>query len=58
MVTKKLGDLKFEVTQVNFSKLKVTLREVKHVPVLWVNVFSINKQLKNLFRFDDLITSY
>jgi hypothetical protein len=49
MVVTKLGDQKCEVTQVNGSKFEVTLKEVKHVPELWVNLYSINKSLKNGF---------
>ena len=34
-MAKKLGELKFEVTQVNGSKFQVTLKRVKHNPELW-----------------------
>ena len=47
MVATKIGDLKYEVNQINGSKFDVMLKEVKYVPELWVNLFSINKALKN-----------
>jgi hypothetical protein len=50
IVVTKLGDLKCEVTQVNGSNFEVILKEVKHVPDLWVNLFRINKALKNGFK--------
>jgi hypothetical protein len=46
MAATKLGDLKCEVFQVNGSKFGVILKEVKYVPELWVNLFSIIKALK------------
>jgi hypothetical protein len=42
----KLGDPKCEVTQFNGSTFEVTFREVKYVPELWINLFSINNQSK------------
>ena len=53
MVATKLGDLKCEVTQVNGLKFDVVLKEVKYVPELWVNLFSINKALKNGFKLSN-----
>jgi hypothetical protein len=50
MVATKLGDLKCEVTQVNGSKFEDTFKELKYVPDLWVNLFRINKALKNGFK--------
>jgi hypothetical protein len=46
MIASKIGDLKCEVLQVNGSKFEVTLIEVKYVPELWVNLFSVNKALE------------
>ena len=43
----KVGNLNCEVTQVDGSKFTVTLKEVKYVPDLCVNLFSLNKALKN-----------
>jgi hypothetical protein len=53
MVTTKLGDLKCEVSQVNGSKFEVILKEVKYMPELRVNSFSINKVLKNGFKLSN-----
>ena len=49
MIAAKVGSLKCKVIQVDGSSLDVTLHEVKYVPELWVNLFSINKALKNGF---------
>jgi hypothetical protein len=35
--------------QLNIFIVDVTLKDVKHVPQLWVNLFSISKALKNGF---------
>jgi hypothetical protein len=45
----KVGSLKCHVIQLNGSSVDVTLKEVKYVPELWVNLFSIRKVLKNGF---------
>jgi hypothetical protein len=45
----KVGSLKCHVIQLNGFILDVTLEEVKYVPELWVNLFSISKALKNGF---------
>jgi hypothetical protein len=45
----KVGSLKCHVIQLNDSSVNVTLKEVKFVPELWVNLFSISKALKNGF---------
>jgi hypothetical protein len=42
-----IGSLICRVIQLDGSGLEITLHEVKLVPELWVNVFSINKVLKN-----------
>jgi hypothetical protein len=49
MKSTKIGNLKCEVTQVNGEKLTITLNDVKYVPSLWVNLFSLNKELKKGF---------
>jgi hypothetical protein len=46
MKSTKIGNLKCEVTQVNGKKLTITLNDVKYVPSLCVNLFSLNKALK------------
>jgi hypothetical protein len=38
------------MTQVNGEKLTVTLNDVKYVPSLCVNLFSLNKALKKGFK--------
>jgi hypothetical protein len=47
MTATKVGDLKCKVIQLDGSSLDVTLCEVKYVPELWMNLFSLNKALKN-----------
>ena len=49
MLAKKMGKLRCEILQKNGEKLIVTLQDVKYVPDLWVNLFSIGKALKNGF---------
>jgi hypothetical protein len=49
MIAKKMGKLKCGVLQKNGEKLIVTLENVKFVPELWVNLFSIGKALKKGF---------
>jgi hypothetical protein len=46
----KIGSLKCEVTQINGEKLTITLNDVKYVPSLCVNLFSLNKALKKGFK--------
>jgi hypothetical protein len=41
------------VTQVNGSKLEVALKKVKYVYEFWINLFSINKALKNEFKLSN-----
>ena len=41
------------MNQINGSKFDVMLKEVKYVPELWVNLFSINKALKNGFKLSN-----
>jgi hypothetical protein len=46
MKSTQIGNLKCEVTQVNGEKLTITLNDVKYMPSLCVNLFSLNKALK------------
>jgi hypothetical protein len=50
MKSTKIGNLKCEVTQHNREKLTITLNDVKYVPSLCVNFFSLNKALKKGFK--------
>jgi hypothetical protein len=45
----KVGSLKCHVIHINGSSIDVILKEVKYAPELWVNLFRINKALKNGF---------
>ena len=47
MTATKVGSLKCRVIQVDGAELDIILHEVKFVPELWVNLFSINKALEN-----------
>jgi hypothetical protein len=47
MMATKVESLKCQVIQLDGHGLDITLHEVKFVPKLWVNLFSINKALKN-----------
>ena len=49
MMVKKIGKLRCEILQKNGEKLIITLQDVKYVPDLWINFFSIGKALKNGF---------
>lgn len=46
----KMGNLRCDVERVNGKTFQVELQDVKYVPELWVNLFSINKALKNGFK--------
>jgi hypothetical protein len=46
MKSTKIGDLKYKVIQVNGEKFIITLNDVKYVPSLCLNLFSLNKALK------------
>jgi hypothetical protein len=46
----KIGNLKCEVTEINGDMFTVTLNDVKYVPSLCVNLFSMNKVLKKASR--------
>jgi hypothetical protein len=50
MKATKIGNLKCEVSQINGEKFTVTLNDVKYVPSLCVNLFSLNKALKKGFK--------
>jgi hypothetical protein len=41
--------------QLNGKTFQVVLQDVKYVPELWVNLFSINKAVKNGFGTDTAI---
>ena len=53
MIAKKVGNLRCTVQQKNGEKFVVVLENVKYVPDLWVNLFSINKALKNGFKIEN-----
>jgi hypothetical protein len=46
MTATKVGSLKYHIIQVDGSGLEITQNEVKYDPELWVNLLSINKELK------------
>jgi hypothetical protein len=50
MKATKIGNLKYEVTQINGEKFRVTINNVKYVPSLCVDLFSLNKALKKGFK--------
>jgi hypothetical protein len=50
MKSTNIGNLKCELTQVNGEKLTITLNDVKDGPSLCVNLFSLNKTLKQGFK--------
>jgi hypothetical protein len=45
----KIGNLKCDMTQINWERFTVTMNDVKYVPSLCVNLFSLNKALKKGF---------
>jgi hypothetical protein len=49
MTATKMGKLRCQILQKNGESLIVTLEDVKFVPDLWINLFSIGKALKNGF---------
>jgi hypothetical protein len=53
MKGEKVGSLKYHVVQLNSSSVNMTLKEVNHVPALWVNLFSISKALKKGFNLSN-----
>jgi hypothetical protein len=50
MKSTKIGNLKYEVTQINGEKFIITLNDVKYMPSFCVNLFSLNKALKKGFK--------
>jgi hypothetical protein len=50
MKATRIGNLKCEGTQINGEKFTVTLNNVKYMPSLCVNLFSLNKALKKGFK--------
>jgi hypothetical protein len=53
MIAKEVGELRCEILQKNGEKVIVTLENVKFVPELWINLFSIGKALKNGFNLSN-----
>ena len=53
----KVGSLKRRVLQIDSSTLEITIKEVKFVPNLCANLFSINKAIKNGFNLSNKGTS-
>ena len=53
MMATKVGSLKRRVVQLDGSTLDVTINEVKYVPDLCVNLFSINKAIKTGFNLSN-----
>ena len=55
----KTGNLNCEVTQLDGKKFVITLTNVKYVPEICANLFSLNKALKNGFKLSnsDIIVS-
>jgi gag-polypeptide of LTR copia-type/Zinc knuckle len=49
MTAPKMGKLRCQILQKNGERFVVTLEDVKFVPDLWINLFSIGKALKNGF---------
>jgi hypothetical protein len=50
MKATKIGNLKCEVSKIDGKKLTVTLNDIRYVPNLCVNLFSLNKVLKKGFK--------
>ena len=46
MMATKVGSLKCRTIQVDGSGIEITLHEVKYVPDLWANLFSVHQALK------------
>jgi hypothetical protein len=59
LLATKIGNLKLDVTQIDGTKFTITLQDVKFVPDLWVNLFSINQALKKGYRIsnDNIVIS-
>jgi hypothetical protein len=48
MTETRVRNLKYRVPYAYGSELDITLHEIKLFPELWVNLFSINKESKNV----------
>jgi len=53
MMATKVGSLRRRVIQVNGSTLDITINEVKYLPDLCANLFSVNKAIKNGFELSN-----
>jgi hypothetical protein len=53
MMSTKVESLKRQVIQVDGSGLDITLHEVRFVPKLWFDFFSVNKALKNGYHLNN-----
>jgi hypothetical protein len=53
MVATKVGSLRRRVIQVDGSTLDIVINDVKFLPELYANIFSINKALKNGFKLSN-----
>jgi hypothetical protein len=56
-VSLKVGSLKHCVIQLNGSTLDITINEVKCVPDLYINLFSINKAIAKRFKPSNIGTA-
>ena len=54
----KIGNLKFKVIQIDGSTFDIILHDVKFIPDLWVNLFSINQALKKGHKIEIPSESY
>jgi hypothetical protein len=53
MTATKIGSLKCRVIQLDGSKLDITFHEDKFVPKLWLSLFIVNKDLKNVYHLSN-----
>jgi hypothetical protein len=53
MVATKVGSLRRHVIQVDGSNLDIVINDVKFLPELCANLFSVNKALKNGFKLSN-----
>jgi hypothetical protein len=53
MVATKVGSLRRRVIQVKGSTLDIVINDVKFLPELCANLFSVNKELKNGFKLSN-----
>jgi hypothetical protein len=54
MVATKVGSLRRRVIQVDGSTLDIIINDVKFIPELCDNLFSVNKALKNGFKLSNM----